>query len=233
MMKKNKTHLIFLVDRSGSMDSIKKAMEEAINGVMVEQKEEPGECSVSMYQFDTTYSFEGGGTKMELYTVCENTDIHEVPKFTLVPRGGTPLIEAGCVTLDKVGQYLSSLPEKQRPSKVIFVLVTDGMENQSQEFVRDDLVKRIEHQRSEYKWTILFLGANQDAVEEARKYGIHKGHSLTYVPTSAGVKTSSKSLSGKLSAMRGASQEEYTANALTAQSAELSFNEKDREEAVK
>tara|TARA_R110000803_G_scaffold15173_1_gene42215 strand:+ start:751 stop:1452 length:702 start_codon:yes stop_codon:yes gene_type:complete len=231
-MKKNKTHLVFLVDRSGSMDSIKAAMEEAINGVMVEQKDEPGECTVSMYQFDTKYEFGRGHTGMDLHVVCENTDLNEVPKFILNPRGGTPLIDAGCATIDRVGEHLSNLSERERPEKVIFVLVTDGMENQSKEFKRDDLVRRIEHQRSKYKWTIMFLGANQDAVEVGKSYGVLQGHSMTYAATKGGVQSTSRSLHQKLKKMRGASSQEYAVNAISAVSEDLSFNDQDRAEAT-
>ncbi len=233
-MNNNLTHLVFLVDRSGSMYSISDAMNEAINSIVEQQKEEPGECTLSIYQFDswdgwTDYSTPPLHRKnnLQIEVVCENVKIKDAPKFTIKPRGSTPLIDATCLTIDKVGQIFATLPELERPAKVIFAIVTDGHENHSTDFKQQDLMLRVNTQRDVYKWTIMFLGANQDAVLEGEKYGISTNFSMTYAANKMGTKGMSDSLSNKFSKIRSMSNKEYCTNAMTGN--EVGFNEEDRE----
>jgi hypothetical protein len=70
--------------------------------------------------------------------------------------------------------------EQDRPGLVIFVVMTDGLENSSKEFFKSDVKTMIERQQSKYKWHFTFLGANQDAFAEAGSMGIRADGAANY-----------------------------------------------------
>lgn len=161
--------ITILLDRSGSMTKIGRAMEGALEEFFHEHKRIPS-TKVSLYQFDT----EG------VECVFENRLVGEVPKVTIIPRGGTPLIDAACNTIDKVGEKFSAMQAENRPNKVLFIMITDGEENASRQFKKADLKRRVETQHGIYKWEFVYLGANQDAIAEAASFGINAGATVTY-----------------------------------------------------
>ena len=60
--------------------------------------------------------------------------------------GSTALLDAIGITINKVGKTLADIKEEERPGKVMFVIITDGMENSSTEFTYDKIKEMIEHQ---------------------------------------------------------------------------------------
>lgn len=167
MTKKDSTLIVVVLDRSGSMSSGQDATVEGFNGFLAEQKKLPGECRMTLVQFDDRYQID-----------FNNTPISEV-KLAYAPRGGTALLDAMGRTIDEVGAELAKRSESTRPAKVIFVTITDGYENASRKFTRDDIFNKIAHQRDAYKWEFLYLGANQDAIAEATRLGIPATHSVS------------------------------------------------------
>jgi hypothetical protein len=108
------------------------------------------------------------------------SDVKEMTQADFVPRGGTALLDAQGRSITELGAELASLPESERPNKVIFVTLTDGDENASKEYMRDRVKTMTEHQRSTYNWEFVFLGANQDAIQTAATIGILREAALTY-----------------------------------------------------
>ena len=160
-MKTDLTDITIVIDRSGSMASIREDAEGGINTFVSLQKKEPGEALLTLVQFDTDYEF-----------VHTGIPIGMVPGFTLTPRGATALLDAVGRAINETGARLAAIEESQRPALVIFVIVTDGHENSSQQFTRDQIRRLIEHQTDVYKWQFTFLAANQDAFAEASTLGI-------------------------------------------------------------
>ncbi|MFT4235377.1 MAG: hypothetical protein QM607_10320 [Microbacterium sp.] len=76
---------------------------------------------------------------------------------------------AGRITFSGFGAALSALPEERRPGTVLVTIVTDGHENASHAYTANDVKRIIQTQRDAYDWDVSFLGANQDAVLEARR----------------------------------------------------------------
>jgi uncharacterized protein YegL len=153
--------MVFLIDRSGSMISIKEDMEGGIKEFLKKQKEIEGDCTITVAEFDTEFSI-----------VHRKSLLREVEQITINPRGGTALIDSMVKLIDQVGKDLAILKESQRPEKVLFITVTDGEENSSHEFKNEDLKKRLEIQENQYKWQFVYLGANQDAFSVAQNIGI-------------------------------------------------------------
>lgn len=67
------------------------------------------------------------------------------------------------------------------------VILTDGEENSSTQYGRDDVFYRVNHQQSKYSWKFVYLGANQDAIKSAQQIGIGMDSSIDYDYTGAGV----------------------------------------------
>ena len=172
------THIAFLLDRSGSMQTIKTDTEGGFDAFIAEQRHQPGRCTVTLAQFDTDYE--------EVYA---DRPIEQVPPLSLAPRGRTALLDSIAHLVHSTGARLSGLPEDQRPGTVIIGIMTDGYENASREYTHPAIKSLIEQQEQQYQWTFMYLGANQDAIEVGASIGIHRDRSLTYNPAAAGFRT--------------------------------------------
>lgn len=175
-MKKGKSEIIIILDRSGSMSDIKTDMEGGIKTYIEEQKKLPGECYVSLYQFDTDYD-----------AVFENKDIKSVSNIFLIPRGGTALLDAIGKTINSIGERLDKTLENERPESVIIVVITDGEENSSKEFTLEQIKKLIKHQTDVYNWRFIFLGADQDAIKSGTTMGFASASSMSFAKSSKGI----------------------------------------------
>ncbi|MCI8765223.1 MAG: hypothetical protein HFG58_11755 [Lachnospiraceae bacterium] len=108
-------------------------------------------------------------------------------------------------TIHEMVQLQKHLPESERAEKVIFVITTDGLENASREYSRDQVKRMIEYERDRYGWEFLFLGANMDAVAEAGSFGIQADRSVTFANDSQGIQTNYRVVGETISRMRGLS----------------------------
>lgn len=175
-MKKDYTHIIFLIDRSGSMDSIKVDMEGGIKTYLEEQKLLPGKCTITAAQFDTSYEI--------LHSL---KDINKIEGIKINPRGGTALIDSMVKLIKEAGKELYNLPEEERPEKVLFITITDGEENSSFESTNSQLAELIKEQEEKYLWQFTYLGANQDAFGVANNIGINYTKSMNYNISKVGI----------------------------------------------
>ena len=105
---------------------------------------------------------------------------------TYVPRGTTALLDAIGRTINTIGERLDKTSEPDRPGKVLIVILTDGLENASQEFKRNQIYSMIKHQREKYAWEFIFLGANQDAIHAGSAIGIPASNAATFVAEPGG-----------------------------------------------
>ena len=169
MTDPNRTLIAALLDRSGSMETSKKATEDGWRELINEQHQQPGQCQVTLAQFDTVYE-----------VVYSATDIADVPEFVVEPRGMTALLDATGKFITDIGEQLSALPEDERPGHVICLIMTDGMENASREWSWDAVQRLTKQQQDEWNWKFIFLGANMDAIEVGGRMGFAAGDSITY-----------------------------------------------------
>ncbi len=135
-MRSDLTDITLVVDRSGSMQEIQSDAEGGVNAFIEKQAEEPGEALLTLVQFDTEYEF-----------VHKGVPIEKVPKYELAPRGMTALLDAVGRAINETGERLAKMPEPDRPGLVIFVIMTDGMENSSKEFTKSQIKEMIEEQQ--------------------------------------------------------------------------------------
>jgi hypothetical protein len=196
-VKQGYTDITVVLDRSGSMSSIREDMNGGFATFVAAQKGVPGACLVSMVQFD--------GTATEVRYV--GTPIGEVGPLDLLPRGNTPLLDAVAFSIRLTGERLAALPEEARPENVLLLIITDGQENASKQTTAAALKEMIEHQRSVYKWDFIYLGANVDAFAEARMMGIPAERTAEYAADATGVRSAWETLSPKFAAFRGGDKE--------------------------
>lgn len=188
-MKADYTDITLVVDRSGSMESMKEDAQGGINTFIAQQAQHPGKCLVTLVQFDGEYEM-----------VLRGVRAAECPQYRLVPRGNTALLDAVGRTINDTGARLAALPEAERPGLVIFVISTDGMENASRVFTHQQVREMIAHQQNVYKWQFTFLAANADAFDEAQQMGIDLSSVAMY--GQGKVFDSSMALDSKVSRMR-------------------------------
>ncbi|QSR25109.1 VWA domain-containing protein [Nocardioides aromaticivorans] len=169
MTRADLTHLYFLLDRSGSMQSIKTDTEGGFAAFVAEQQAQPGECRVTLAQFDNEYD-----------VVFAGVPVADVPPLDLQPRGSTALLDAMGRLVTTAGAELAALPEDERPGTVIVAIMTDGHENASQEWTHPAIRALVEQQTNDYAWQFLYMGADQDAIEVGTRLGVRPEASVTY-----------------------------------------------------
>lgn len=207
MTNPNKSLLVLVVDRSGSMatNNFHLEMEVALKSLIEDQKKEPGYCELYVAQFD------------DQYLVTYDGNLQNAHAVNITPRGSTAMLGAIGKTITDVGNKLSRLPESERPGHVVVAIITDGYENHSkyEEWSKpydsyEKIKYMIDHQTEKYGWNFTYLGANQDAITVGAKLGVAYAGTMTYAPTSAGSASASASLGAYTSTVRSGGQGQYT-----------------------
>ncbi|MCG5433762.1 VWA domain-containing protein [Mycobacterium sp. MYCO198283] len=174
MTDANLTLIGLLVDRSGSMATMQSDMEGGIAAFLESQADVPGRCMVTLAQFDAEYE-----------TVYPVTDLSAVPRYHLQPRGATALLDAVGRFVTDTGAQLAALPERERPGKVLIVIVTDGHENSSSEWTAAGVKKLVTDQQEQWNWEFVFLGANIDSFDVAGGLGIAAASTMNFTAAAA------------------------------------------------
>lgn len=203
-MQKDYTDVTFLLDRSGSMDSIWSDVAGGFKRFVDEQKAQPGKCIFSLYAFDDAYDV--------FINARPVSEVNGLPAG-LLPRNMTALLDAMGKAITDTGARLRALPEVDRPEKVVFVIQTDGMENASREFNLVKISEMIREQTDKYNWQFVFLGANMDSIQEGGRLGIAAGTSVNWKASPIGVSNAYQGLSQKLSSYRGGGVQSMAFNA--------------------
>ena len=177
MTDPNYTAMLLVIDRSGSMDTIRDDMVGGLTAMLAQQAAEPGILTVDIVTFDT-----------EIELQCTMSNPSDVA-IVLEPRGGTALFDAIGMSVTGFGRTLAALPEHARPETVQVVVVTDGEENSSRKFSSRAVRALVTQQKEKYSWDFVFLGTNQDAVMAGQHLGFDAGSSMTFAPGAAGVST--------------------------------------------
>lgn len=177
-MKENLTEIVFILDKSGSMEHLTDDTIGGYNAYIKSQQEEEGEAYLTTVLFSHEHYY--------LHDHVNIKDVQPITRSEYFTSGCTALLDTIGDTIARVGYRLSNTPEEERPSHVIFVITTDGYENASQEYTRDQVKKMIQHQQEKYSWEFLFLGAGIDAYQEAESIGIGGLHAMSVTPDSLG-----------------------------------------------
>lgn len=161
-MKENFVHVAFVIDESGSMYSSREDVVGGFQKMIDEQKEEKdGTCAISLYRFATTVKKDFIGK-----------DVNEIEKINYEPSGLTAMNDGIGTAITDIGKWLADMDEKDRPSKNIIVIMTDGAENNSREYDFNSINKMIKHQEEKYSWTFIYMGTDITKTDDVKKLGI-------------------------------------------------------------
>jgi len=174
------THIAIILDRTGSMQGIRDDTIGGFNAFVAEQRQLPGTATLTLVQFDSQDPYE------VIHKAMPIADVPELTAATYVPRASTPLLDAVGRGINDLDATLAALSEDERPGKVVFAIVTDGYENASREFSKDDITRMISDHQERADWQFVFLSADLTAFQDAGRYGIHYDKRLHFAKTAAG-----------------------------------------------
>lgn len=194
MMKKNLTELVFILDRSGSMQGLEKDTIGGFNAMIAKQKKEPGKAFVSTILFDDQTEV--------LHDRVRLDRVRPITAKQYYVRGCTALLDAIGGAIHHIGNIHKYARPEDVPEHTLFVITTDGMENASRRYSAQRVKEMIQHQKEKYGWEFLFLGANIDAVETAGRLGITPDRAVNYHSDSQGTRLNYEVVGHAVAAVR-------------------------------
>lgn len=190
-------HFYVLLDRSGSMESMKGDVIGGFNDFLRTQRETAGRARMTFVQFDSQDPQD---------TVCDAARLEEVPELTAArfqPRGGTPLLDATAELIERVlGRQAKRKALGKATEEIVFMTITDGEENQSRKTSLDQVQKLIAAGKED-GWNFVFLGAGLDAYADAHRLGYDVDSVQAFAANGDGAKLMWSSVSRASSALRG------------------------------
>lgn len=186
-MEKTNLEIVFILDESGSMCNLREDTIKGYNKILEEQKGKEGKAIVTAVAFNEFNRVIHNAEDIEKVKPITSKDYH--------PDGCTALYDAIGSTIAKVSE------RNDQAGKVMFVIITDGMENASKEYGRR-AIKTLVKAKEEQGWEFLFLGANIDSFEAANDIGIKSDCTVNYNPDREGVEVLYSCLSETVSHMR-------------------------------
>ena len=191
------THVYLLLDRSGSMASIQHEVIAGVNAFLTEQRGAGPNAKVTIVQFDSQNDQE---------VVVDHARIANVRPLThhsFQPRGGTPLLDATGLLIRRADRRADRrMVQAKAPEDIVFVTVTDGQENQSSRFSRQD-IKKLVTAREADGWTFVFLSSDLDAYADAEHLGYTTRGMQVFSTDGRGAELAFASMSDKLVNHRG------------------------------
>ena len=194
MTKNNLTELVFILDKSGSMAGLESDTIGGFNAMIEKQRKCDGECYVSTVLFDNNSEVLHDRVKIQ--------DIKPMDDNDYTVGGCTALIDALGGAIKHIANVHRYARPEDVPQNTMFVITTDGMENASKKYSSEKVKNMIEHKKSKYGWEFLFVGANIDAVETARRYGIDEDRAVNYHADKEGTKVVYNSVANAVCRMR-------------------------------
>ena len=195
-MKKNLTELVFILDRSGSMQGLEGDTIGGFNAMIEKQKKEPGEAFVSTVLFDD-----------QTEVLHDRVALEKVQPITdkeYYVRGCTALLDAVGGAIHHIGNIHKYARREDVPEKTMFIITTDGYENASRRYDYETVRRMIQRQKEKYGWEFLFLGANIDAAKEAARFGIGADRTVNYKCDEAGTALNYEVISEAVCSVRAA-----------------------------
>lgn len=175
--------VVLLIDKSGSMKGLEEDTVKGYNSMLAKERKLSVPTNVTTILFSSDHEI-----------LADRKPISEVPDMTLDAykvRGATALY-------DTIGNAIAKTEEVKgiddTGSKVLFVIITDGLENYSQTYDQEKIKKMIDAQE-EKGWEFVFIGANMDAEKEADTIGIKKENAATYENSEKGVQANYQAVS--------------------------------------
>ena len=172
-MNNQLTELVFIIDKSASMASIRDEAQDGINKFIEDQKKLDGQARLTIVEFNSEHN-----------VYCDRVNIKEFDKYELKPSGFTAFYDSIGWTINHVGEQLSNEKEEDRPGLVLVTVMTDGEDNRSYEFNAEKIKQMVEHQESTYSWKFMFLCANLSDLKSVNDLSLRSGQNYKFDPRS-------------------------------------------------
>lgn len=179
-MKNNITELVFILDRSGSMGGLESDTIGGFNSMLEKQKKLDGKAYVSTILFDNETEVLHDRLQIQVIKPLTDDDYYV--------RGCTALLDAIGGAIHHIENIHKYARIEDVPEHTMFVITTDGMENASHKYSLKKVKQMIEHNKKKHNWEFLFIGANIDAIETARSFGIDESRAVNYNADSQGTR---------------------------------------------
>lgn len=154
-----RTLVTFLLDETGSMESIKDDTIGGFNSYLSRLKASETPIDFTLIKFDSR--------RIEkVWVAAPVADVKELDETTYQPGAATPLIDAAYKTIKAIEKFLNG----QKP-KVIVCIQTDGHENASTEHSWEELNALIK-EKTAAGWQFNFLGTGIDAYDTGARMGV-------------------------------------------------------------
>ena len=175
--KPARVELVMVLDKSGSMSGLESDTIGGFNSMIEKEKKLDAKVNVTTVLFND-----------KIDTIYSREDIRRIKPLTdkeYEVGGTTALLDAVGSTILKVARTEGI---ENKDTKVVFVIITDGLENASEEFTREKVKQMISDKQEKAGWDFIYLGANIDAEKEAANIGVNKKNAVTYRNTKSGVR---------------------------------------------
>lgn len=198
------TEIVCILDRSGSMDHLTSKTIEGYNSFLKDQKAEPGKANWTLCLFDGgRNAWNKDAKSYELIHISQ--DINSIPELTTEvysANGSTALLDAVGNTIKEVYERTKNNPN----AKVIMMIITDGEENASVEYKKEQIADMVKERQEKDKWAFIFLGANIDSFSTGGGYGVSAGNTMNFSASDAGVQTAYSNMSASTKMYRSFSK---------------------------
>lgn len=188
------TEIIFIMDKSGSMRGLEEDTINGFNSMLEKQRKSDDETLVSTVMFDD-----------ECHVLHDRVPLKEVRLLTeedYRPRGRTALLDAVGGAVSHIVNVHKRARQEERPETTLVVITTDGRENASQRYSYKMVKELIDKQQEIFNWDFIFLGANIDAVKEARHFGIKRDKAVNYHADKEGTQVTYEAISAYVESKR-------------------------------
>lgn len=181
--------IIYLLDRSGSMERLINDAIGSYNTFKGQQQAIKSPTMWNAFQFDNQYE-----------SIIENTPVQDVSDLTdkvYYARGTTAYVDA-------LGKTITTFKASNDPKvKTILVVMTDGYENASREFTAEQVKALVAEVQEKLDWEVLFFGANIDALAVGGSLGVAAASTTNFDFNTKGFADAGMTLSVGASMARG------------------------------
>lgn len=193
-VENNVTELVFILDRSGSMSGLERDTIGGFNAMIEKQKKQDGLCLVSTVLFANDSAVIHDRVRLDQIEPMTDRD------YTV--GGCTALLDAIGDAIRHIGNVHKYARAEDVPAHTMFVITTDGMENASRRYEAEEVRRMIRRKEEESGWEFLFVGANIDAVQTAKRFGIRAERAVNYNADAEGTRVVYEALSNAVCGFR-------------------------------
>lgn len=178
-----KTYVFVVLDKSGSMESVKS---ETISHFNEQLQTVSKSTSKKMSSYVSLITF--NEDVEEVFFKADAKTVYSLDVDSYKPNGMTAMLDAVGYAIDKA-ESIDDIDDEN--TSCLVVILSDGLENASKKYSYGDIAEKIQSKQNTDRWTFTYIGANQDLGKISKQLNIPKGNTLKFDSTSVGVENMS------------------------------------------